>query len=556
MLEKAKNPQFWQEVRNNPKYNWIVERIKKAYEENRQDKILNLSYYERVECHKTGVRTNFDAHYFSRRTWLATTAVLALIYPEEEKYIKELHELIWAACDEYSWALTAHTNGTIAVDTTQVDLDNSETGLWLAEIRDVLGDRLEPLIRERIAYEVNRRVFVNYKNGKFWWEAGENNWAAVCGGSVAGALMYLDPELFEELKPRLLKTLNAFIKTFPDDGTCLEGPSYCGYGYGNYIIFADLYNQYTNGEVEFLQGEKIKNISTYMQRCFIKGNATVSFSDGYRKGQANAMMQYLLYQKFPEDVRIFEPELMSVKTSSFSETLRALLYFDPELEVSEFKAQDIYAPNAHQFTANREKYSFVIKGGHNSEPHNHNDIGSFILADESGQVFCDIGAPLYTLQYFQNEHRYEYLCSSSRGHSVPIIDGKEQLPGWKRRGDLTKNADGSISVEMSGAYEIEGLESFKRDVSFTEDGVTLTDSFNIDSSRVVERFVSVIKPEIAYDYIKVGNVKLQFDSKLCKAELSTSEYTQANPRGAKKTVYLTDLILVSGLNKITFKFVL
>ena len=83
-----------------------------------------------------------------------------------------------------------------------------------------MGDRLEPLIRERIDYEVHRRVFENYKKGKFWWEAGENNWAAVCGGSVAGALMYLDPELFEELKPRLMKTLDAFIKNFPDDGTC------------------------------------------------------------------------------------------------------------------------------------------------------------------------------------------------------------------------------------------------------------------------------------------------------------------------------------------------
>ena len=138
---------------------------------------------------------------------------------------------------------------------------------------------------------------------------------------------------------------------------------------------------------------------------------------------------------------------------------------------------------------------------------------------------------------------------------MPIIDGKEQLAGWKRRGDLTKNADGTISVEISGAYEIEGLESFKRDVSFDEEGVTLTDSFNIDSGRVVERFVSIIKPEINDDYIKVGNVKLMFDSKLCKAELSTYEYTRANPRGVIETVYLTDLILKSGLNKITFKFV-
>lgn len=554
MLSEVKTPKFWQKVRSDSRYNWLIERVKAAYEDNRHDKILNLSYYERVECHKTGVRTNFDATYFSRRTWLATTAILALIYPEEEKYIKELHELIWAACDEYSWALTAHTNGTIAVDTTQVDLDNAETGLWLAEIRDILGGRLEPLIRERIDYEVHRRVFENYKKGKFWWEAGENNWAAVCGGSVAGALMYLDPELFEELKPRLMKTLDAFIKNFPDDGTCLEGPSYCGYGFGNYSIFADLYNRYTKGEAELLKGEKIKNIACYMQRCFIKGNATVSFSDGHRNGKACAMIQYLLNKKFPNDVRIISPELLSVKTSSFSECIRAFLYFDPELSLTPFKSEDIYAKDAHQFTANREKYSFVIKGGHNSEPHNHNDIGSFILADESGQVFCDIGVPLYTLQYFQNEHRYEHICSSSLGHSVPIIDGKPQLAGWKRRGDLTFNEDGTVSVEMASAYDTEDLVTLKRNVILGEDGVTLTDNFNIDSSRITERFVTLEEPQIFDTYVKVGNVKLKFNNKVCKVKLSHGEYTSVRPDSRQITVYLIDFELAGGMNSITFEF--
>lgn len=554
MLYEVKNTEFWQEVRDNPQYGWIIERIKKAYEANRQDKITNLSYYERVECQKTGVRTNFDSTYFSRRTWLATVAVLALIYPQEEKYIKELHELIWAACDEYSWALTAHTNGTIAVDTTQVDLDNAETGLWLAEIRDVFGDRLEPLIRERIVYEVKRRVFENYKKGKFWWEAGENNWAAVCGGSVAGALMYLDPELFEELKPRLFKTLNAFINNFPDDGTCLEGPSYCGYGFGNFVIFADLYNRYTKGETELLQGEKIKNISCYMQRCFIKGNATVSFSDGLRKGTACAMIQYLLNKKFPDDVRILPPELLSVKTSSFSECVRAFLYFDPKLSVTPFKAEDIYAENAHQFTANRDKYSFVIKGGHNAEPHNHNDVGSFILADESGQVLCDIGSPLYTLQYFQPEHRYEYICSSSFGHSVPIIDGKAQVAGWKRRGDLSYNKDGTVTVELSKAYDTEDLEKLTRNIEFGENTIKLTDSFNIDSSRVTERFVTLIEPEICDKYVKVGNIKLRFNNELCKVSISTGEYTSVRPECELVTVYLIDFELAFGMENISFEF--
>ena len=72
---------------------------------------------------------------------------------------------------------------------------------------------------------------------------------------------------------------------------------------------------------------------------------------------------------------------------------------------------------------------FAIKGGHNAEPHNHNDIGSFIYALGDHPLLTDLGAGEYTAQYFRDETRYDYICCSSLGHNVPVINGCGQKAG-------------------------------------------------------------------------------------------------------------------------------
>ena len=70
----------------------------------------------------------------------------------------------------------------------------------------------------------------------------------------------------------------------------------------------------------------------------------------------------------------------------------------------------------------------ATKGGHNGEMHNQNDVGNVIVHVDGESVISDIGRGRYTKAYFGPE-RYEHIANSSRGHSVPVPNGQEQLPG-------------------------------------------------------------------------------------------------------------------------------
>jgi len=73
-------------------------------------------------------------------------------------------------------------------------------------------------------------------------------------------------------------------------------------------------------------------------------------------------------------------------------------------------------------------WEFAAKGGNNAEQHNHNDCGSYILNIDGSPVITEIGAPEYTKDFFR-ENRYQYLAARTLGHSLPIVNGREQAAG-------------------------------------------------------------------------------------------------------------------------------
>jgi len=94
--------------------------------------------------------------------------------------------------------------------------------------------------------------------------------------------------------------------------------------------------------------------------------------------------------------------------------------------------------------------------GHNGVSHNHNDVGSFIVYREGKMWLVDPGAPMYTKQTF-SPRRYEIIYCGSRGHSVPVIDGKEQREGARYFATLeTENLNGEGTkravLDMTRAY--------------------------------------------------------------------------------------------------------
>lgn len=556
LMEKATKKEFWENVRSNEEYCEILQIIIKTYQKTRWKNIPVLKFAPRMRFYTDGDRAEFEKDYFRRRRFLASAALLSLIYPEDETYIKDVEEIIWAICEEYTWVLPAHCNGN-NTDTTIIDLFNAETAFSLAEIHYFLKDRLNPLISLRVKNELQRRIVDNYDNNVYPWERIDNgNWAAVCAGNVGGVFMYSFPEKMEEHKQRLVSTMKFFIKGFSTDGTCLEGPGYWHYGFGNFVWFADLLYQYTKGEIDLFEIENVKNIAGYMQRSFLKGKTIVSFSDSSPNTKADNGLQTFLRKRFPDDVLVLNPEncMYSLGNVMWRDIFRNIYYLEDIKGFGKNTTEDYYLPDAGQAIINRNKYSLAAKAGHNAEPHNHNDIGSFILSTEKGQVLCDLGAGRYTRQYFKAETRYNYFCNSSAGHNLPIINENYQKEGKNYKGTLSCN-DGFVEVDFKSAYDIIELKRMVRTFSCLENKVVMTDSFDIDYETFTERFISYFKPEISDKEVKIADIIIKYDSKKCKAVINEACFEPHNARLPNKTVYCIDFILNKGLNDISFEFI-
>ncbi len=552
-MSKTRDPEFWEQVRTNPIYRPMIDRLKEYYDYSYMAEIPALSYSSRTRYYRDGDRNEFQIPYFKRRQFLASAALLGMIYPEEQHYLDEVHEVIWAICDEYSWVLPAHTDGMLDHDLTQVDLFNAETGFTLAELCYVLEDRLDKLVLDRARAEVRRRVFDNYLTDEFNWETKTNNWPAVCAGNIGGAMMYLDPDLFRQQLPRLLDSMKNFMSGFPEDGTCMEGFHYWHYGFGNFVWFADLLLQFTHGEIDLFKWDKVETVSGYAQRCVLRGGTTVSYSDGERKGKSDRAMMHYLSRLFPDQVQLLPDEYTEFFKGNVTwmQSLRNLLYVDYTAKPVAFQLRDYDLPGAGQVVINREKYSLAVKAGHNAEAHNHNDVGNFILATDRGQIFCDLGAGLYTKQYFRD--RYSVFCNASRGHNVPLVNGGEQMPGGEYGGSIC-HEDNRILVEFPGAYGQPDFQKLTRTFEYEEDRIVLTDAFSPDYRSLTERFVTTFKPVIFDDHVKVNGVNLYFEPEKVQVSVKEEVHALHGYFDGTEIVYCIDFELKPGLDKIEFAF--
>lgn len=548
----AQNPEFWSEtVRYGECYKSYVEERLSDWKKYCEDKVIcDLKYRNFKEFFVSGARGVYEGPYFRRRGMLATSAILSLIFPEEQKYIDFLQDIIFAICDEYTWSVSAHHPVLEVNNKWHIDLFASETGFALSEIYTMLGERLEPLIRERIKYEVNERIIDSFlKNTDFWWEKRcTNNWAAVCGGSVGCTFMLMRPELFESVKPRFDAIMEAFLRGFKDDGYCLEGTSYWHYGFGFFLTYADMIKTYTNGEVNYFEREKVRKIATFIQKMFLSEMCSVSFADGDLSLKYHLGTLHYLKKLYPDDVKVFSPEYSYQKDgcSRFCLLVRSASWLDEDIyknpEENEALAE-YYAEDSQWFIKRAAGYGFAAKAGYNNEHHNHNDVGTFIFAKDGKQLIADIGRGVYCKQYFKTETRYGMIECSSLGHNVPHFgENGAQSFGTKFAARDVSYEDGSFSMDIADCYDDECVKSVKRTFTATAYEVKLKDVFVYDGNgKIYERFASFEEPVIDEKTVKLGSCEISYDSSSCNASF-TSVVTSKN-----LTVYLIDFELKDGV---------
>jgi hypothetical protein len=123
----------------------------------------------------------------------------------------------------------------------------------------------------------------------------------------------------------------------------------------------------------------------------------------------------------------------------------------------------------------------ALKGGHNAEHHNHNDVGSYVVVVGERPVLLDPGAETYTARTF-SKRRYESKLLNSFGHPVPVVAGQLQRPGREAqakvlRTDFTDQAD-TLHLDIASAYPVPELKTLERTFVYSREGagsLTVTD---------------------------------------------------------------------------------
>lgn len=435
---------------------------------------------------ETGNRLIYEEKYFGRRKFLTVFGILAEFEGSAED-IDKLGEIILEICKERFWALPAHINFE-TLDENTIDLFAAETAGSLAEIIYLLKDRLPKKVIDLASQEIVRRVLLPFCNSKpiyAWWEINTSNWAAVCAGSVGMAAIYMDwmkaEETFRLPKDwkkdsinRVCKALQCYLDGIEEDGACIEGLGYFTYGMMYYAAFAELLEQEKKRNPNcvwenIMYRPKCDKAAAFQQKCYFGKGVSVSFSDGSDKetflpGLA-AYMQYCYKEvEAPDYINARDLEGDSCYRWIANErNIRWLRQYGNQKEGNDVpkerkKKEEItydFFPYAQwMIVKDKDGNGYAAKGGHNSEHHNHNDVGHFLCVYRGEMLLADLGAGEYTREYF-GKGRYEILCNRSLGHSVPLINGNEQKNGKQFCADAfswDKDKE-ELRISFAGAYE-------------------------------------------------------------------------------------------------------
>lgn len=454
-----------------------------------------------LDFSETGNRTRWQRVASQRRGRLAPLA-LAECAENQGRFVPALTEVIEALCAERTWVMPAHDRSLANFNQERVDIDlaSSSVGWQMASINRVLGDRLSPETRELIATNVADRVlepframYTGERDGN-WWMRTTNNWNAVCLAGVTGAaLAQIEaPALRAEYVWAAEHYSRNFLNGFPPDGYCTEGLGYWNYGFGHYILLAETIHQATDGALDLMERPDVAAPATFGARIQIMGGVAPAFADCGINARPDARWMWYLNERFGLGLDHYEDLPLRSRVSGL---INALIFAFPNSasEGDSIEGADLGSPLRAWFDDAGILVSrpapdgdtlmgVALKGGHNAEHHNHNDIGSYVAVVEDQPVLMDPGSEVYTARTFSNR-RYESNLLNSWGHPVPVVAGQLQRTGRDAAAevlatDFTDERD-ALTLDLSAAYDVPALTTLQRAFVYdrTGDGsLTVTDA--------------------------------------------------------------------------------
>jgi len=477
---------------------------------------------------RNGDRTRYENILFGKRNRLWNLA-LAESVEGKKRFIDAIVDGIWSIAEESFWGTSAHLfiqkegSGLPNVEDPIVDLFAAETAATLAFVDYFVGPALEtvsPLLRKRIYYEVNRRIFIPMQTAKYDWmgkgniNAKINNWAPWIMSNYLTAVLLLekDPSKRVEYVSKAIQLTDQYINGFGEDGACEEGPHYWSFGTACVLDVLDLLSSASNNSINIYKEPIIRNMGAYIYRTHIAGNYYVDVADSHP-------------EVFPESITVWR--FGNAGNNDTLGSFGAWLYrnggntINPTFHRSRgmydmlhlksiaadrsifHESESSWMPDVQMMTQRFPNGLFIAAhGGHNGESHNHNDVGDFIVYADGDPVIVDVGSGTYTAKTFSKD-RYNIWFNASGHHNLPTINEKQQSEGIAyAAGDVSyKSLNGRISLSMNieKAYPPEAnLKQWKRIITADKSSITINDKFlgNKTATSLTQTFMTVCEADL------------------------------------------------------------
>jgi hypothetical protein len=480
---------------------------------------------------RNGNRTRYENIMFAKRDRL-WNLVLAESIERKKRFTDAITDGIWSISEESFWGASAHLflqkegKGLPDVEDPVVDLFAAETAATLAFADYFIGaelDSISSLIRRRIYYEVNRRVFIPLQTAKYEWmgngdkNAKLNNWAPWIMSNYLTAALLLEKDFAKRIQyvSKAMQLTDQYINGIGDDGGCEEGPHYWTFGTGCVLDILNLLSNASHGSIDIYKEKIIRNMGAYIYKTHISENYFVNVADSHPEVYPEAVMVWRFGQAVNDtNLRSFGAWLF--RRTQYSSTInptfhRARALFDLS-NLSAIAAdkeifhenQEAWLPNVQLMTARLPDGIFAAAhGGNNGESHNHNDVGDFIIYADGDPVIIDAGSGTYTAKTFSKD-RYTIWFNTSAYHNLPTINGQQQLDGISYAAthvSYQKNKERTVlSMNIEKAYPAAaGITTWKRMITIGSHEVMIADSFAAlkPLSSLTQSFMTICPADIS-----------------------------------------------------------
>jgi hypothetical protein len=477
-----------------------------------------------ARVHRDGNRDGWEAAAFARQHRLSRAAVAAAV-TLDERWLDEVADGIVLLCEQSSWCWPAHddtmgVHGAILATVTDpyLDLGAGEVVGQLAWIDHLLADQLDaryPGLRARMRHEARTRVLDPFENRRDWhWlglDGDVHNWSPWIQGNVlVAALRFLDAPTEQAHRARVVELviegIDRYVAVLPADGAIDEGYSYWWNGACRALEALDILTGATGGRLDaaaVIPG--LRETVAFPHRMHLGGAWYVNHADG----QARPSHDQPWHSLFRAAERVGDPAArahalshrafgrpIASESAGLGRLLRGLTdpawiaAADADVLPTPPLPSDVWLDSVQVFVARERSGSpagltVAAKGGDNDEHHNHNDVGSFLVASDGVPVIVDAGRPTYTLDTFGPD-RYSIWAMQSTWHNVPEVRGVSQPAGpqYEAADVVADRTDdrSSLSLDLTAAYPAPGLVSWRRTVRLDRGAalVTITDAWTLE----------------------------------------------------------------------------